>query len=241
MKKFAISMCLILAMLLSLTACGGEPEPTEPEYDFQFTGAVTMGGEGAVVEYNVVMTGKDGKFKFQPNALTPIRGTYVYTEGQGYTFSFQDANGTDVRTVWDAAKKEFSFIYKMDLGAARGVGNVKLTYQDPDFVQQGEPWSEIPSFAGAANFGFITANMQMVCKADGTFSLFSTDFGQYVSAQSGTYTFENGVYVFQVEGGPQYVSEVRDGIHVLTVLLSLPVLSQYDVPCEITQVILTVD
>lgn len=247
MKKSFKNLVIVLTTF-TLMACQGGESSTQPEYDFTFTGFITLGNPetDSDILYNLVMTGKDGVFKLSPNALTPIRGVYTFTAGQGYTFSFNDANGTDVRTRWDSAKKEHHFIYTLDLGEARGSGNVKLTYQDNSFTQVGDPWSAIPSFVGICNAGFIQAEIKVVCKANGTWNSFSTNFGTYVTQMTGSYTFENDSYTFVTSDNSKTFSSTinEDGLHVISVPVDIPALAAYvpsipDAVC--TEIVLTVD
>lgn len=194
-------------------------DTTPTDYEFTFEGNITLNE----IAYDVVLNGKDGEFDLVANKLPPITGTYAFTQGKGYTFYFDDANGTETRTQYDTSAKEFTIIYTLDLGTARGSGNVKLTWKNADFTLEGEAWGAIPSFAGSGQIGFISPNMKMVCKADDTFRLFSTDFAAYVTEITGTYTYENGAYVFIV-GENRYTSVLNSetGLHEVSIPAEIP-------------------
>ena len=243
----AVVLCLVIVaasvqMAVAITGANHSdytpPDDDLSTYDVVFSGNITLLEE----PYDVTLKGKDGEFTVDANMMKDIiGGTYTFTEGQGWTFAFNDSLGTNIRSQYDKVSKTHSFVYSLDLGA-RSVGNIMFSNEDADFVASDTPWEDIPTFSGTADFGGISATMKMVCKADGTFNLFSTDLGQYVSAQAGTYEFKDGIYVFRVtDSDKEYVSELKDGIQVVTVLLDLPVMGLSEIPTEITQTILTAD
>ncbi len=239
-------LCIVILSFLIYTILvvvnkdkADEPVVPDPvDYEFTFEGQITLLND---IKYHVVMNGKDGDFELVPNKLAPITGTYKLTQGKGYTFFFNDANGTEVRTQYDASTKEFGFIYTLDLGSARGSGNVKLTWKNEDFILVGDAWGDIPFFAGSAPAGFMNFGMQMVCKADDTFRLFSPDFATYVTEINGAYAYENGAYVFTV-GEKTYTSELNEesGLHEVDIPIEVPVLNS-TFTAHLIQVILTVD
>lgn len=245
LSGIALALCIVILAFIIYTIVvvvnkDKKPDALETmpiDYEFAFDGKVTINE----IAYNVTMNGKDGKFDLVANKLAPITGTYELTQGKGYTFFFNDANGTEVRTQYDTSEKELYFVYVLDLGAARGSGNVKMTWKNETFTLEGEAWADIPSFAGMANFGFIQATMQMVCKADDTFRLFSTDMGEYVAEITGTYSYENGAYVFTI-GENTYTSALNEetGLHEVSIPVSIPSYG-FDGQAALVQISLTVD
>lgn len=240
-KLMALALALCIALCAAaMIACGdGNEGDDNPEYDIVFTGAITLNE----VSYNVVLNGKDGSFTLNAGTLKSVfTGTYTFTEGKGYTMIFVDGSGTEVRTKYDSAKKEFWFIYTLDLGSARGSGNLKLTCKDDSFTQTGEAWSDIPLFVGTAKWfgGVVTANMQITCKADNSFVLFSTNFAANIPEISGTYAYTNNTYVFTV-GEDTYTStyDAETGLHSVSIPADMPGYGSN--PANMTQVILTVD
>jgi hypothetical protein len=188
-------MAVALAALAA--GCGKDKKSEEPVYEFAFTGSVTINE----TKYDVAVNGKDKKFEVLPGSLPPIKGgTYTVTANQGYTFAFADANGTEVRSQYDTAKKEHSFIYTLDL-AARGFGNVRLVFKDEGFVRAAEPWSDIPVFTGSFT-AILEFPMVISCKADGSFGVAALANPGYVAEHGmvGTYEYKNGAYVFDLDG-----------------------------------------
>ena len=213
---------------------------TAGEYDFTFDGKITLNE----VEYDVSLNGKDDKFSVSANKLSSVvNGTYEFTEGQGYTFTFNDANGTIVRTQYDTVSKSFGFIYHLDLGA-RGAGNLKLTLKDENFQVVGEPWQDILSFSGTATvFGSLRFVCGCSCAPDGTFNIFLSDGPAAIQPISGTYEFVDGKYIFTAEDGSVYTAEKNaDGLYEFEVGIVIPALpGGAPQPCVFTQVVLTVD
>ncbi len=241
MKKYLKAFCAFAVSVIAawglFTSCGEvEPPVVEPTYEFNFEGEITLNE----IFYTVTIQGEDGNFELKANALPPVKGTYTKTEGQGYTLSFQDSLATDVRTQYDRNNKEFYFIYNLDLGTARGNGNIRFTYKDESFVPAEEAWEDIPSFTGTVRL-VVSATMQVVCKGDGTFRLFSTDFADYIPELTGTYEYKDGSYIFTAEG-VEYVSVLNEetGLHEIGLPAGMPAFNFY-ATANLTQVVLTVD
>lgn len=209
---------------------------TEVPHDLVFSGEITL----LDVDYDVRLNGDDGAFSLDANTIEGVAtGTYTFTEGQGYTFTFADASGTIVRTQYDANSKAFSFIYHLDMGS-RGNGNLRLSYTDEDFVQQGEPWADIPSFQGV---GFAGITVVISCDAENNFRIFATAASPApVTEITGTYEFKDGAYVLTAADGTVYTSVVNaDGLYEFVDMpIYVPAMSNY-MNFTLTQVVLTVD
>lgn len=233
-------MFLVL-MFASFAVVACNPTQQEKsEYEFSFCGAVTINE----IDYDVVMNGKDGAFDLKPNNLPSFKGSYEFTAGKGYTFFFEDANGTEVRTQYDTTSQEFSFVYILDLGTARGSGNVRLTCRDTDFVPQGEAWADIPMFNGKTqlviNGHTLNGAMQVICKADGSFHMFSTDL-TFIDEAFGTYEYRDGVYVFSINDVEyESVYNAETGLHEIELPTSVVAYNAFST-AQLLQVILTVD
>jgi hypothetical protein len=240
---------LVLALLsVGLVSCGSSSSAASStaslaEGEFEFKGNITLND----IAYDVVMPGKDQAFTLNAGNLKSVyKGTYSFAKGQGYTMTFADANSTCVRTQFDTASKTFSFIYTLDLGTARGSGNLKLSYVDTSFALVGDPWNDIPSFAGNAAWfgGALKANMKIACDADNGYKVVSGEINDFTPIQ-GTYAYANGVYVFNRDDGTS-VSSVKNaasGLQEVTMTVHRPGLEAYgaaDAPTVFTQVILTV-
>lgn len=208
---------------------------TDVQHDLVFTGEITL----LDVDYEVRLNGDDGAFSVDANTIEGVTtGTYTFTEGQGYTFTFADASGTIVRTQYDASSKTFSFIYHLDMGS-RGNGNLRLSSEDEDFVLQGEPWADIPSFQGV---GFAGITVVISCDAENNFRIFATSASPApVTEITGTYEFKDGAYVLTTADGTVYSSVVNeDGLHeFVDIPIYVPAMSNY-MTFTLTQVILTV-
>ncbi len=178
MKKYLSKVLLTVISVVTSYAlfatCDEEVENPVSEYDFSFTGEITLNE----IYYEVVMEGKDNAFTVDAGNISSVtKGNYTFTEGKGYTFTFNDSAGTIVRTQYDASSQTFSFIYTLDLGTARGSGNLLLSYTDTSFVHEGELWADIPSFSGTAAWfgGVLTGTVNIVCDADNGFTTVSPD------------------------------------------------------------------
>ena len=237
---FVILVCVVWSVVAY--AVGSKPDKFEygeddTTYELTFAGKITL----LDVDYEVKLNGNDGKFTLDANTLKGVTsGTYIYTEGQGWTFTFADANGTIVRSQFDAETKTHSFIYKLDMGS-RGTGNLRLSCVDEEFVQQGEPWSDIPSFTGVGMAGITVV---ISCDPDNNFRIFATPTSPApVTEISGTYEFKDGRYVLTATDGTIYTSTVNaeSGLHEFKdMMIYIPALSA-PMPFTLTQVVLTVD
>ena len=76
--------------------------------------------------------------------------------------------------------------------------------------------------------------MRLICRADGSFSFFSTNFGQYIPATDGTYTEQDGGWIFTV-GEETYPSENQDGLQAVSLPVSLPVMGVSGIPTLMVQ------
>ena len=255
MAALAIALCAVIVGFLIYTAVvivnGVKPKAPavigdDTVYDVNFGGNISLLG----VDYDVELQGNDGEFTVNAGRISGVTGgTYTFTEGQGWTFSFADASNTVVRSQFDDASKTFSFVYHLDLGS-RGAGNLRFSFTDEDFAVDGEPWADIPSFGGTAAFfgGAVMTDCSISCDAEGNFSIFSVPTASAaVTTINGTYEFTGGAYVFTAEDGTVYTSTVNaDGLHELSVQVYCPQLASYGdavarVPVVMTQIVLTVD
>ena len=212
------------------------------EYEFTFEGNIKLND----VDYDVKMKGLDGKFSVDANKIEGVTdGSYTFTEGQGWTFAFNDANGTIVRSQFDNASKTFGFIYHLNLGS-RGEGNLRLSFEDKNFTVSGTPWNDIPSFTGTAGWfgGGVKSNVTIICDADGNFSV--KDSQNYVTPYGGTYVFENNCYVFTAETGETYTATKNaDGLYSFELKVVNALLASYGPAAQttatMTEIVLTVD
>ncbi len=205
------------------------------DYDVVFTGSINLNDE----DYDIVLKGKDGSFTVDANNMkNVIDGNYVFTDGQGWTLLFNDALGMNIRTHYDSADKAHKFIYALDLGS-RGAGNLELSKEDKSFSPASDSWNDIPTFTGTADLGVIAAEMRLICKADGSFHFFSTNFGQYIPSLEGTYAEKEGKYVFTI-GEEEIETVLQDGLLTATLPVSLPVMGVTGIPTLMVQDILSV-
>lgn len=221
-------------------------ETDDTVYEVNFDGEVTINE----VDYEVALRGSDGTFTVSANKITGVTdGTYTFTEGQGWTFSFDDSSSTVVRTQYDEDAKVHSFIYHLDLGS-RGEGNLVLSCADDSFSVDGEAWADIPSFSGTAGFfyGAVSTDCYCACDADGNFTIYSdSSAAAQITSITGTYEYTDGAYVFTSEDGDVYTTSVNDeGLHEFTVSAYCPSLATYGdsiayTDLVLTQVVLTVD
>lgn len=252
MAALAIALCAVIVGFLIYTAVvivnGVKPKAPavigdDTVYDVNFGGNISLLG----IDYEVALQGNDGEFTVNAGRISDVTGgTYTFTEGQGWTFSFADASNTVVRSQFDDASKTFSFVYHLDLGS-RGAGNLRFSFTDEDFAVDGEPWADIPSFGGTAAWfgGVVTAEISCSCDADGNFRIFEA--AGAITEISGTYALEGDSYVFTAADGTVYTATVNaDGLYEMTVSVYRPALASYGdavarVPVVMTQIVLTVD
>ena len=242
LSVIAILLCLViigaLVQMISTIANANKSSSDEDlsGFDVVFNGKTNILGE----DYDIVLKGKDGSFSVDANNMKNIMdGTYSFTEGQGWTFVFDDNLGLNVRSHYKESEKTHQFIYPLDLGS-RGAGNILLTSEDKSFKAADEPRDDIPTFTGTADLNVITAEMRLICKADNSFDFFSTNFGQYIPALNGTYDCTDGKYVFHIEGA-EYTAELKDGMYSVSMPVSLPVMGVTGIPTEMVQDILTIN
>lgn len=220
-------------------------EVDNTEYEFTFMGHITLYDE----EYDVQLKGKDEKFSVDANKIKDVTGgSYIFTQGQGWTFSFEDSSNTVVRSIYDKDNKTFSFIYTLDLGS-RGKGNLRFSYTVDSFDAAAETWSDIPSFGGTAAWfgGVLKAQMLIACDANNNFNVVSTDLtaGEY-DAISGTYAYEGGKYLFTLTDGSVIASETDEetGLQFVAMTIHRSTLDAYGAgyaSVKLMQVVLTVD
>lgn len=253
MAGIALALCAVIVGFIIYTAVvivNGLKPAAPPSlggddtvYDVSFSGEISLLG----VDYDVELRGNDGEFTVNAGRIENVTGgTYVFTEGQGWTFTFADASSTVVRSQFDDESKTFSFVYHLDMGS-RGAGNLRFSFTDEDFAVEGEPWADIPSFSGTAAWfgGIVTAEISCSCDANGNFRIFEASGA--ITEIVGTYELTDGVYVFTAEDGTVYTSAVNgDGLHEMTVSVYRPALASYGdavarVPVVMTQIVLTVD
>lgn len=222
-----------------------KPEVDNTEYEFTFTGHITLYDE----EYDVSLKGKDEEFSVDANKIKGVTGgSYTFTQGQGWTFSFDDSSNTVVRSMYNKDDKTFSFIYTLDLGS-RGKGNLRFSYTVDSFDAAAEKWGDIPSFGGTAAWfgGVLKAQILISCDADNNFNVVSTDLSVgEIDAISGTYAYEGGKYIFTLTDGSVITSETDEetGLQCVTMTIHRPSLDAYGAgyaPTKLTQVVLTVD
>lgn len=245
MAVLAIALCAVIVGFLIYTAVvivnGVKPKAPvtggdDTVYDVNFGGNISLLG----VDYEVALQGNDGEFTVNAGRISDVTGgTYTFTEGQGYTFTFSDSSGTIVRSQYDADTKSFSFIYHLDMGS-RGAGNLLLSCTDEDFVQQGEPWADIPSFQGV---GFAGITVVVSCDAENNFRIFATAASPApVTEVTGSYEFKDGAYVLTTSEGAVYTSVLNaDGLHeFVDVPIYVPAIST-SMNFTFTQIVLTLD
>lgn len=255
MAALAIALCAVIVGFLIYTAVvivnGVKPKAPavigdDTVYDVNFGGNISLLG----VDYEVALQGNDGEFTVNAGRISDVTGgTYTFTEGQGWTFSFADASNTVVRSQFDDASKTFSFVYHLDLGS-RGAGNLRFSFTDEDFTVDGEPWVDIPSFGGTAVWfgGAVSAGCSCSCDAEGNFTIFSEPTAAAaITSITGTYEFTGGVYVLTAADGTVYTSTVNaDGLHEIALKVFCPQLAAYGdaiayTDLVLTQIVLTVD
>ena len=212
-------------------------------YDVVFAGNITLLEE----PYNVTLKGKDGKFTVDANTIKGVMsGTYTFTEGQGWTFAFNDSLGTNVRSQYDKSAEAHSFIYSLNLGS-RGTGNIEFSNEDAGFAASDTPWDNIPAFSGTASWfgGTLSADAVCSCDADGNFKIFCT--GGEVNEIAGAYTVSGNTYTFTTDEGEVYESYIDDstGLPTFTVSVHRPTLAAYgpiaDSEVVFSLVVLTAD
>ena len=248
----ACAICLVIVAfviysIVTLALAFAPPHTDGPvdegAYEFVFVGNITVYGE----EYEVKLKGNDEKFTVDANKIKGVTGgTYKFTAGQGWTFTFDDAGGTVVRTQYDKAAKTFGFVYALDLGS-RGAGNIKLTYAVDSFDAAAEAWQDIPSFKGTAEWfgGVVTAPTVISCDAEQNFRVFGT--GGEIDEIRGTYVFENDTYVFTDTDDKAYtaVKDEATGLYTVIIEVYRPTLASYGpvayTSVVFTQVVLTAD
>lgn len=226
-------LCLVIVVALghmTVVMVGAfSPKAAEEEdlsqYEMVFTGNITIFDE----PYEVLLKGKDGSFTMDANTLKGIMsGSYTFTEGQGWTFTFRDNNSTIVRSQYDKDSKSHSFIYALDMGS-RGTGNIRLTNPDQGFNPAAAPWDDIPFFSGTAGWfgGTLSATAVASCDEAGNFRIFCT--GDEINEITGTYVLTDGNYVFTTEDGTVYTSrpDPDSGLPVLEVNVHRPALEAY--------------
>ena len=92
------------------------------DFDVVFSGKINLLEE----DYDILLKGKGGAFTVDANNMKGIMdGTYTFTDGQGWTFVFNDNLGFNVRSQYNQTEKAHQFIYPLDLGS-RGSGNILL-------------------------------------------------------------------------------------------------------------------
>lgn len=212
-------------------------------YDVVFTGNITLLEE----PYEITLKGKDGKFTVDANTMKGVMsGTYTFTEGQGWTFAFNDSLGTNVRSQYDKSAKTHNFIYSLNLGS-RGTGNIELSNEDAGFAASDTPWNDIPAFSGTASWfgGTLSADAVCSCDADGNFKIFCT--GDEITEIVGTYAVSGNTYTFTTDEGAVYESHIDDstGLPTFTISTHRPALEAYgpvaDSEVVFSLVVLTVD
>lgn len=249
-KILGVVACCLIVAVIAVGAHGihafvkGTAPATidEDAYDFVFTGKITLLGE----EYDVYLLGSGNTFQMNAgNIKNVMDGTCTFTEGQGWTFKFNDAMGTIVRSQYSKETKASSFIYSLDMGS-RGVGNLRLSCEDPDFKAAQTPWNDIPSFTGTAAWfgGVVTAQAVTACDDAGNFRVFCT--GGEVNEITGTYELADGKYIFTAADGTSYTAEKNaDGLYAFSCSVFRPALASYgpvaNATIEFVQTVLTVD
>ena len=215
----------------------------DSQYEFVFKGSITLLEQ----EYDVNLKGKDGSFKMDAGTIKKVMdGKYTFTEGQGWTFTFNDSLGTVVRSQYDKAAKASSFIYSLNLGS-RGTGNLRLTCEDPNFKAAATPWKDIPSFSGTATWfgGGLSAAAVTSFDAEGNFRIFCT--GGEVTEITGTYALVDGAYVLTSVDGEVYTAQKdpATGLYTFTATVFRPALATYgpiaNSEIVFTQTVLMVD
>ncbi len=235
---FLVYTAVVMVKAFQVETVDGEDES---KYEFVFEGNITIYD----TEYAVKLKGVDQEFTVNANSIKDITGgTYTFTEGQGWTFIFDDKTGTIVRSMYDKDSGNFSFIYSLDMGS-RGAGNLKFVYEDKDFNAANESWKQIPSFSGTAYWfgGVLSATTMVSCDANGNFRIFCT--GGEIDEISGTYRESDDGYLFTAENGTEYAATLNgDGLYEMTVGVYRPALAAYGAAnslVTLTQVVLTVE
>ena len=195
------------------------------DYDVVFTCETTILDE----DYNIVLKGKNEKFSMDVGNLKGVMdGTYFFTEGQGWTFVFNDNLGFNVRSQYNKEEKAHEFIYPLDLGS-RGQSNISLINSDDKFTAAEKPWDDIPMFSGTASWfnGVLTDKVMCICDAEGNFRIFGTEFD--FTKILGTYEIADGEYVFTCEDGSVITSETdeKTGLPGMWVTIHFPTLEAY--------------
>ncbi len=180
----------------------------EGDYEFVFKGNIALLDQ----EYDVAMMGSEGRFLMDAGSIRNVMdGTYTFTEGQGWTFKFNDAMGTIVRSQYDTETKASSFIYALDMGA-RGAGNLRLSCEDKDFKPAEKRWNDIPAFSGTAAWlgGSVSTTAVTACDDAGNFRIFTTGGSIFTVIEiTGKYELVGDEYIFTSNEGATYVA-VKD-------------------------------
>ena len=236
----AVGVHGVMAYIQGTAPVGG---PDENDYEFVFIGNITLLEQ----DYTVHLKGKDGVFQLDAgNIKNVMDGKYTFTEGQGWTLTFNDNMGTVVRSMYDKNEKSSSFIYALNLGS-RGEGNLRFICEDPSFKADAVCWEPIPSFNGTATWfgGVLSAAAVTSCDADGNFRIFCT--GGEVTEIIGTYELVDDAYIFTSADGATYTAQKdpATGLYTFTATVFRPALASYgpiaNAEVVFTQTVLTVD
>lgn len=224
-------LCVVIlstAIHLGVTVAGSnldESAAVEDEYEVVFSGNITINDE----PYEVVLKGNDGTFTVDANTLENVTsGTYTYTKGQGWTFSFNDNKATHVRTHYDEKAGEHGFSFLLNLGS-RGNGMVHLVREDGSFKVSDPAWEDLPAFAGTADWfgGSLSAEVFCSCDDAGGFQIFCT--GGEINEITGKYTGDSNGYTFTTADGATFTTapDAETGRLSLTVRVHRPQLEAY--------------
>lgn len=236
---FGISDAVVIA---NSTKTNQSDDVSDKNYDIVFNGNVSINE----ISYDVSLKGNDNIFILYANNFTVTEGTYEFTEGQGYAFTFNDKNGTIVRSQFEDASKSFGILYNLDLGTARGNDVLKLSMEDEQFSVVGEAWNDIPVFVGTAGWfgGSLTGIIRIVCDAEGNFKTISPDVTDFDIIE-GTYELSDESCVFTAVDGTVYTATKNsDGLFEVVMPIIRPSLAAYGAELAettIIQSILTVD
>lgn len=231
-------------VIVALVFIPDTPANVEENYEFKFEGSIILYDE----EYEVCLHGNDGTFSLDANNITDAtKGVYTFTEGQGWTFTFDDSAHTVVRSQYDKGTRMHSFVYTLNLGS-RGSGNIRLSYVQESFEANDPAWADIPSFSGKASWfgGIVSVDLLISCDDSGNFSVVNSSGEIHIDEVTGTYVYENDCYVFTQDDGTVYTSvlDSNTNLYRVTITIHNPTLDAYGAgytETVFTQSVLTVD
>ncbi len=196
-----VTVVTVFAALCLLTACAPQQQEEEPSYVFSLSGSGTIGEKNYTFHLNGVEADNEFFIETVGEDMEYLWGEWKFTEGKGYTLTFDDAYWTTKNVKFDEVTNEFYFTYEMNLGSAIGKTKVAFRGSAGDFKYDGEGWGFEPfefSATGVDVFGMTTVDIILTCFEDLTFSCVGSCPLIAVPSRSGTYSYnqETNEYTF---------------------------------------------